>query len=85
MLGVTKVNFNIVSNGLVEIKIKGGMILQDLKIPQKLLKIFTFLILTNSDLTNQQYAKMREKGVENLEFSSTIAQSILCLNRGLMS
>ena len=72
MLRVPGVNFNTKSNKLVEMKIKSGTILQESRISQKLLKIFTFVILTNPDLANQQHAKVGEKGVENLEFSSTI-------------
>ncbi len=53
-------------------KIESDMMLQDLRIPQKLLKIITFVILINPDLVNQQCAKVGGKKVENLEFSSTI-------------
>ena len=49
-------------------KIESGTILQNLRIPQKLLKIFTLGTLTNLSLVNQQYAKVEKKEVENLRF-----------------
>lgn len=72
MLEIIKVNFNIKSNRLVRMKIKSGTILQNLKIPKKLFKIFTFNTLTNLVLVNQQYLKAGQKKIENPEFSSII-------------
>ncbi len=77
MLGVTRVNFNIESNGLVEIKIESGTMLQDLRIPQKLLKIITLGTLTNPSLVNQQYAKLGGKEVKNFEFFSTCLRDLV--------
>lgn len=50
MLEVIGVNFNIKLNGLIKMKIKNGMIQQDLRIPRKLFKIFTLVILKSSNL-----------------------------------
>ena len=47
------VNFNIGLNRLIKMKIKTSIILQDLKISQKLLKIFTFVLSTNLGVANQ--------------------------------
>ena len=69
-LKVTGVNFNIKSNGLIGMKIESGTILQDLGILQKLLKIFTFGILTNLSLVNQKHTKVRRKEIENFGFFS---------------
>lgn len=72
MLIVTRVNFNIESNKVVEIKIENSIMTQDFRISQKLLKIFTFSILTNLVLVNRQYKKVGEKNIKNLGFSTTI-------------
>lgn len=65
MLKNTEINFNIRSKKLAEMKIKNNSILQDLIIIQKLIKIFTFIILINPSLENQWYTKILEKKVEN--------------------
>ncbi len=53
-------------------KIEGGTMLQDSRIPQKLLKIFTFVILINPDLANPHHTNMGGKRVDNSEFFSSI-------------
>lgn len=52
MLKVMKINLNIRLNKFIEIKTESDIIQQDLTIFQKLLKIFTFIILINSVLKN---------------------------------
>lgn len=52
MLGATGINFNLRSNELVEIKIESDIMLQDLKILGKFVKIFTLVTSTNPDLAN---------------------------------
>lgn len=53
-------------------KIDGDTTLQDLRIHQKLSKIFTLGTSTNPVLLNQQYVKVEGKEGENLGFSSII-------------
>lgn len=48
--------------------IENSTMLQDLRIFQRLLKIFTFDILTNLSLVNQQYIKIEGKKIKNLVF-----------------
>lgn len=67
MLKVIRVNLNNELNGWVEIKMDSDTILQQLRIFQKLLKIFIFLTLTNSSLVYQQHTKVRGRDIKNSE------------------
>ncbi len=58
--------------------------LQDLKIPQKLLKIFTLGTLINPSLVNQQHAKVEGKEVENLGFFSPCLRDLTSKQGGNM-
>ncbi len=64
MLGVIEVKYNIGLSGLAGIRTGIGMILLDLIILQKLLRIFMPVILINHDLKKELKS---EKGIDLLE------------------